>query len=387
MSGFRPRLRVIRRIARAAPVATLLACTAAGSDADVEKPFGAPLALGTVPLLQIGVASGDTLQEFHRVVSPFQRADGSIVVPLAGSFEIRIFDRKGQFLRSLGREGAGPGEFRSITMAWERGDTIEVFDGRLDRITRFLPSNTVEAINLRGPLPDMSWAAPVSDGWVVAGVVTGEPGRRDSIQVRHFGRDGVDRGPIAAVPGYARYSASGYSGPAPLSPRPILAAAGDRVYVGDSLEPAIGIHDAIAGTVSEIRWAFEPRDPEATLRAVVDSAIARAAPDRVDDVRRMLEAAPAPHRVPIAWMLIVDELGFLWIRSFDPLADAAAFGGLAHPGVGGRWTVIGTDGQIVRTVTMPADFEPVQIRANAITGIARDELGVETVRVLPLTRS
>ena len=45
----------------------------------------APLAIDAEALLSVGVLSGDTQQEFDRVISPFVLPDGRLVVPLAGS--------------------------------------------------------------------------------------------------------------------------------------------------------------------------------------------------------------------------------------------------------------------------------------------------------------
>ena len=77
-------------------VITLAGCDAA-SDAgpsQVDVP-DEPLSVETGSLLSVGVVTGDTLQEFDRVVTPFVLPDGRLVVPLRGSSEIRVFTRDG----------------------------------------------------------------------------------------------------------------------------------------------------------------------------------------------------------------------------------------------------------------------------------------------------
>jgi hypothetical protein len=62
-------------------------------------------------------------------------------------------------------------------------------------------------------------------------------------------------------------------------------------------------------------------------------------------------------------------------------------GGLSESGgAGGSWQIFSPSGVAAGVVEMPPDLQPVQITANAIVGIARDDLGVESVRVHTLQR-
>ena len=62
--------------------------------------------------------------------------DGSVLVAETKPAHVKVFDRDGRFVRSIGREGSGPGEFRA---AWigVRGDTLVVQDPRNTRATMF----------------------------------------------------------------------------------------------------------------------------------------------------------------------------------------------------------------------------------------------------------
>ena len=58
---------------------------------------------------------------------------GLFYLPHHHDKRIQVFDREGQYVRSFGREGDGPGEFRYPTLQFITGDTISIFDPPLPR--------------------------------------------------------------------------------------------------------------------------------------------------------------------------------------------------------------------------------------------------------------
>lgn len=62
--------------------------------------------------------------------------DGSVLVVDSKPTIIKVYDRSGRHVRSIGREGSGPGEFRSAYVA-VRGDTLVVQDPQNSRATTF----------------------------------------------------------------------------------------------------------------------------------------------------------------------------------------------------------------------------------------------------------
>jgi hypothetical protein len=379
-----------RAIVACIAFALLVACE---SEQETEDPTasapGTPIGINPDPAVQVGVTAGDTLYELHRVATPFVTSNNTLVIPLRDANSIREFSPNGEFIRALGGPGSGPGEFRILIAAWPRGDTIEAYDFQLRRVTRFVPDGSVQVVSLDADLPDLSMApSALGDGWVVGGVAEAGPGRRDRMVFHRFARDGSDLGEIASTDGMARYEAPGFLGPEPLSPRPFFAVADDRVYVAESLTPRIRVLDSHGAALQELAW--EPASgpaPGEILAAVVDSAIAAAAPDQAPALRTRLEAAPSPERLSVFWSMIVDELGFVWVQRYEPLRHAAALGGLRESsGAGGSWQIFSPRGVAAGLVEMPPDLQPVQITANVIVGIARDDLGVESVRVHTLQR-
>lgn len=375
-----------------ASCALLAACGPAedegASPPEGPVPEGTPLEISEQPRLSVGVVEGDTLRQFHGVVTPFLLPNGTLAVPLSDAAVIRLFGPDGDFIQTLGRPGEGPGEFSSLSAAWPRGDTIEAFDNQLRRITRFLPDGTVEVVSLE-PAGAAQGAVPrgLPEGWVLFGVESAGLGRRDEVAVHGFYRDGSHLGEIARVEGMRRLRTPAITGPDPLSPKWVIAARGGRVYVAETLTPTLRVLDLEGQLRREISW--EPgrsMTPEEAFGAVVSAAARRAGPDEAAETRRRLRAFPVPDRVSAFWDVTVDAEGFLWVRPFDPTQHSPALGGFRGAGEGGRWLILSSSGMRVGSVKVPDGLEPTHMARDAVVGIRRDELGVESVSVHSLER-
>jgi hypothetical protein len=358
-----------------------------GSVSALVQQNGAPLSIDPKPRVSIGVVEGDTTFELHKVVTPFLLPNGTIVIPLNGSKTIRLFSPAGTFIRSYGRAGSGPGEFRDLTAAWARGDTIEAMDFRLRRITRFLPNGKVDDVTITTEQQDLSSSfGPFGDGWVAAGVAKGDFGRRDSVVLRRFDRAGTDLGDLGFVLGMARYRTPVMTGPGPLSPRSVHAVRNDRVYIGETLTPRLQVISPSAAQSKGIAWqpASSP-SVRTAWNSVVDAAVRRAEPSKAVTARQVVEAYPMPDKVPVFSQILVDAQNYVWVKPYEPRVNSFALGGAVGPG--GRWSVISPDGRVVGTIDVPAQLEPTYITRDAVVGIVRDEFGVESVRVHALRRT
>lgn len=374
---------------------TLVALTACDAAPDAglaaDPSAGAPPMIDAEAVVSMGVVTGDTLQEFDRVVAPFVLPDGRLVVPLGGSSDIRVFGRDGELVGRLGGEGEGPGEFRYLSAAWPRGDTIEAFDSRLRRISRFLPDGTVEVVWIAsGEYPDMSVAVgPLADGWALGGVVAGGYGERDRIAVHHFDRDGAHLGELGSLKGFARYYAAGGGSPHPLSPRAVFASDGTHVFLGDTEVPSIRrVHSPGAAT-GEIVWELaESISGNVALEQVADAALSRDMANQGFFTRERLEAAPVPTQVSVFWDFLPDPEGYLWVQPYELLQHAFALGAnlAGRSASGGDWWVFTTDGRYAGSVEIPEGLAVTQITRTTVVGIRRDELGVETVHVHRVNR-
>jgi len=62
--------------------------------------------------------------------------DHELVLTEASTAQLHLCDRAtGAFVRSVGRRGSGPGEFRRLEWVQRRGDALYVYDGELRRLS------------------------------------------------------------------------------------------------------------------------------------------------------------------------------------------------------------------------------------------------------------
>ncbi len=109
-------------------------------------------------VLELGT---DTSEEEAILASP-----AAFTQDLAGHFyvldgernrpRVVVYDSAGRYVRTIGRGGAGPGEFWRPTLQGIQDGLLEVYDQSLTRTTRFTPSGEAfDVITLTEPLPRM----------------------------------------------------------------------------------------------------------------------------------------------------------------------------------------------------------------------------------------
>lgn len=92
------------------------------------------------PLLEIGTVTGASEYLFTDVVAAVRLSNGDIVVAERAASELRGYDAAGNFQWRAGRDGEGPGEFRSLDFVGTTGgDSLVTYDGRLLRAQLFDP--------------------------------------------------------------------------------------------------------------------------------------------------------------------------------------------------------------------------------------------------------
>jgi hypothetical protein len=125
-------------------LAVLLACGLSLSGA--VSPGSAQVPEYTlVPTVRIG-SLDDPGTALSLVTGLAVAPDGRVAVMQPEESSVWIFSPSGERLGELGREGAGPGEFRSVSMIGWRGDTLWVADGQLHRVTFFVPGQAAPVI-------------------------------------------------------------------------------------------------------------------------------------------------------------------------------------------------------------------------------------------------
>ena len=163
-------------------------------------------------VLRIGSEDGDH-DAFGRVLDAKLAADNHILVADGLIRSVILFDSTGSFIRTIGRPGAGPGEFGvPALIAVDANDSVFVWDSRMSRISVFnLNGDFVRTFRV---MP--SWALTgmefMPDGKILlAGYTLGDLGglhliERDGTWIRSFSDPPVDR----AVRGFDRNLLGGY---------------------------------------------------------------------------------------------------------------------------------------------------------------------------------
>lgn len=115
------------------------ACAERGAERD------APLEL--TPLYRIGQVEGPPEVAFGRIASIVPMADGGFLTCDLNDQLLRRYDSTGSFVQSIGRRGAGPGEYASCYDTALSGDTaIVVSDPQNGRFTFFQADGTFDRV-------------------------------------------------------------------------------------------------------------------------------------------------------------------------------------------------------------------------------------------------
>ncbi|HUG38889.1 MAG TPA: 6-bladed beta-propeller [Longimicrobiales bacterium] len=342
-------------------------------------------------MLDIGVVEGAPEYQLYRAASAVRLSDGRIVVANGGTNELRFYDATGRHLRSVGREGEGPGEFRDLQRVWQlRGDSLLAYDFFPARLSVFSPTGEF-ARSLRviapdgrqvvvlGPLEDgslLAWGAPI---WAAAGSTTGIV--RDSVPYYRYGPEGVldaTLGPFPSMEVYRVVTGDDWRLTSLPFPRlPVSAVAGDRFHFGPADGYEIQTYTAAGALERVVRVA-------STQRSVESEDIERFRRDRLEraeregsrpSMERMLAQMPFPDVMPPYEALAVDAEGHVWVADYR-----------AGPEEPGTWKVFSPEGQLLGSVVMPRGIRVLQIGPDFVLGQWLDELDTEHIRLHRLVK-
>ena len=352
--------------------------------------------VGGQPTLQIGGGITDTSVLVGPVVGAFRASDGRVVVADQGTHSLRWFSADGKLLHTSGREGDGPGEFRSMLSLLELGDSIAVYDGMQQRMSIFDANGTfARMLNITGgdelplglqPIGRLStgqWIAKASTTYSM-GVASGPA--RDSMWIWNLKPDGTAGTRLAALFGSDQLIASSNQFlqvmPAPFGRTTTIRLHDGMLWVGTADAYRIDGLDLQGRVITSIRLDRRP--------AILEPERGKAA---LDSLRQ------GPRKGPLAEMIgrAYDEaLEKLALPEFEPpystfrIADDSTlwvehFVTREHTGAT-RWDVFLPDGHWQGTITLPPGFTPTQIAEREILGVWKDPDGVDHVVAYPLER-
>ncbi len=108
---------------------------------DNDGPAGPTLVLDSAPAFDIGPAGGPGAEFISSPVSAVRLRDGRIIAAGWAMSDVRVFDATGRWVRTVGRQGAGPGEFEALGFVY-RGpdDSVITFEPGTQRLQHWTPA-------------------------------------------------------------------------------------------------------------------------------------------------------------------------------------------------------------------------------------------------------
>lgn len=367
--------------------AGLTAC----SDAEPPRESGSPgWTVDPAPVVEIGLGEEDAL---FRVTSAARLPDGRIAVANAGTQQVKLFSARGEPLASLGRRGAGPGEFQVPFWVGAHADSILVWDAAQERLTVFDPAGQLARStqfptvggsfpNVVGTFADGSLLLASGTDHTAAARETGAwRGKTLLVRVSAAGRV-IDT--VATVPSQERYSYRSGDGlgqiveDLPFGRRTVIAVWNDEVVLGTGEEYRIRRVDANGTERELVRREWTPAPVSATdvreYWARMVTVGGRSDPAQAEAQRSKI---PYPGTLPPYEQLVVDSDGALWIK--DPQFPQ----GWDDPDL---WRVYSAQGAVLATIELPARARPQAIGPDWILCTGLDDSERETVRVYRYSR-
>jgi 6-bladed beta-propeller protein len=290
---------------------------------------------------------------------------------------ILVFDRRGRFLRRLGRNGAGPGEYRAPVLVQKLpGDSLLIWDPYLRRLSwldtgtggsRFLELDVRKAYG-SGPVVGL-----IGDGQLLIRheqyVGTTSTGARQ-LTARLYVMDpkGLEVATVAAALPAHTEDAHGYRF---FSPYLRVATDGQRIYAGYSATWEIRVYEPDGHQIATLIRPWTPR--QAT---VADRNMVRAAFPRGSDAPASIPDDRFDPTIPAFGRILLSEDQSVWVLGYAPpylYADSVAY--------------FSAQGQFIASLPLPARFSPSEVGSNYILGTGMKDQDDFEVRVYQLTCS
>ena len=355
-----------------------------------------PWQVGVQPLLTIGSIGGDPDQELDQVTGAVRIAGDRIVVANGGRLELLFYDRDGNLLRRAGGRGGGPGEFQSLEWLSRYGsDSILALDVRGHRVSYFDAEGDFGRSVRLEPNAQIPFPRPVGffgNGSLLATQGTyslgGDPpvrAERTPEPLFRYESDGRTAILVGSFPGpeWVIGVPTGPRGDLERRKRPFgcetaFAAAGDQFYVADNESYEIRVY-SITGRLNQVirKQVVSLALEQSHIRAFEDSTLAAASATGRRQMRVLFENLPPPPRTYPAFAPDIHVDGDLnvWVRESTRPGDGRFL-----------WSVFSAGGELLGTVDMPPGVEVLDIGADYVLGLRRDELDVEYVQQFQLRR-
>lgn len=388
--------------------ATLTAChdRASNEPSGVES-AGAPLVF----------APGETIQgDFGSIRDVAVAADGRVFVADAQRPSIWCFDSEGRFVGSLGREGRGPGEFKSVLSLAVTGDRLFALDAVSQMITSFRLDRWIDGVPADTAPETFTPSGP-------AGFATGEieatPGGNLLVQlalpivnydevstaprlIRLFSPTGeILRDSVMSLPNdehlVIRGSGGGYNvSPMPFGKRSFLGVTPDgkmySLWTGDAFASVFDADGSRSGTLTIPGLHARPVTSEdlTVMRASIvgsgTSLMQRLMGKQFD---KGMETKAIPDTMPTISSFVVDDQGDLWLTpvtdSDEQVSTSAGMVFRPRDGRTGVWRLDPRTG-VVRRGSVPLNGRLEAVVAHRLYFVTWDSLDVESIEAFDVEK-
>ncbi len=362
----------------------------AGVSIVTSDPFAADrrCAVGEAPFFSVGDALGNERYEFYRLRGMARLSDGSVAVIDRRDQRVRIFNQNGEFVRSMGGRGEGPGEFRNPWFMWALpGDTLWVGDYRPQRFNVFSRDGEfVRLVTLNPPYPNPSRGGGVLSNGTSINLREDRERERDfrtpgRLRVEVHGPDGTRLAPLLTLDG--RRMGSVESAPnfyfAPLfDAGSDVDAGGTTVAVTTGRDPEVRILDEQFRLRRIIRWSEEERDvTRADVRTWREEYRREQRERDLGDFAATLgpeiealasDERPVADLFPTAASVMVARDGRIWVRRYP------------RPRQTTGWLAFEPDGRFLCHMEEVSDLEDIhEFGVDYVLGSSRDAIDIESV--------
>lgn len=324
------------------------------------------------PSLAIGAVDGPPEYTFDGIVSVHAYGEATIVVERD---KIRVFDGDGEFTRSIGRAGSGPGEFGYIVTSAVCDDRVYASDMR---------RSTAPIYRVNGELVGEFWdkhqnngAEPMLAGCARGGLIVypsrpPDPSRprdrtvREPIPLLYVDRQLRVVDTVTAAPGMEVYDGLRR----PFGRMSLWAVADSMLYVIDTGISEVRVL-SLTGTLKRIhRLPIEPAAVTAEdMERVRDQYLTGLPPTLEREIAPRLEAVGFPDKQPLFDDIEVDPEGNIWLEAYQE--DRA---------VARSWHALSPEGQWLGIVAFPPGFVVHAFTNDQVLGVWTNDLGVEFAR-------
>jgi hypothetical protein len=345
--------------------------------------------LGTAPEVVVGDRLDDPDYELFQVNGAVRLPNGVLVIANSGSKELRFYDATGAHLRSVGRQGGGPGEFEWLGWVARYGaDSLIAWDSRLRRISVF---DTDGNFQRNQNLGDQNYFADFafSDGTLIAremmmvhqehGVVEGS--QRRMVQYARFAPTGEQLGAMGPFPEdeyWISLEEHVHRWVRVFGWRTVRAPADSILWIGTGQTYTLNGYDRNGKLVRQIRnLAHSPAPVIAgDVSLWVEETMENMETGMADHMQAFFESIPPPEMIPPYDDLVVDAEGHLWVERYQRPGESRHV-----------WTVFDPEGRMLGTVEIPGGVSVLEIGSDYVLGQWQDEFDIEQVHVYRLIKS